>query len=131
MSRPSWLPSLIVREHGELESDYLTRVYETFSADFLDTRPSFQGRPLRLRYFMEGGVAAPNGKEATFWHLISEGEVETERRIDILRCERIGWVRAMLDHFEEGGAEVRVWRQIRQGKTNFGIALPTLSTYCS
>jgi len=32
-------------------------------------------------------------KEATFWHMIQEGSVESERIPDIRRCERIRWPR--------------------------------------
>ncbi|MNH30689.1 hypothetical protein D3C79_909980 [compost metagenome] len=33
------------------------------------------------------------GKEATFWHMISEGNDEAERLPDLRRCERIRWPR--------------------------------------
>lgn len=124
MSSFSWLPQLIVRLPEETEDAYLDRVYETFVADFVNYRPSFQGQPLQLRLYVNG-VIAPNGREGTFWHLMSEGEDEQTRTPDHDRCARLGWIRAMLDHFESNGPDVRVWRQLRSGRTNYGVALPT------
>jgi hypothetical protein len=44
---------------------------------------------------------------------------------DIARCERIGWVRAILDRLESGDPDIRVWQQQRNGKTNYGLSIPT------
>ena len=98
--------------------------YQTFATDFLHSRPTFQGRPLQLRIYLNGATP-PNGKEGTFWHLMSEGIDEETRTPDPARCERMGWIRAMLDHLRSNGPDVRVWSQSRHGKTNYGVALST------
>jgi hypothetical protein len=102
VSKFPWLPELIVRLPEEIADAYVDRVYQTFTADFIDSRPKFLGVPLGLRKYMPNGSVAPNGKEATFWHLTSEGEVEENRDPDFGRCERIGWVRAILENLESG-----------------------------
>ena len=49
------------------------------------------------------------GKEATFWHMISEGNDEAERLPDLRRCERIRWPRPIIENTED--AALKVWRE--------------------
>jgi hypothetical protein len=51
------------------------------------------------------------GKEATFWHLISEGELESDRLPDLRRCERIRWPRPVIEHTTE--PVIKVWENER------------------
>jgi hypothetical protein len=120
-----WLPELILRLPGETIDAYIDRVYPTFVADFIQYRPKFRGVELKLRKYMIDGLMHPSGKEATLWHLTSEGQTEENRSPDIARCERIGWVRAILDRLESGDPDIRVWQQQRSGKTNYGLSLST------
>lgn len=85
------------------------------------------------RDFLVGGgivagatVLAPSqpsrqGHHATFWHLISEGNVEDEREIKFDRLERICWPRILIEIFlscelEPNFAEINWWRN-RRGST--------------
>jgi hypothetical protein len=54
------------------------------------------------------------GKEATFWHLISEGKGEEERLPDLRRCERIRWPKPIIEHSDE--ATIKVWGNERKGE---------------
>ena len=39
-----------------------------------------------------------DGKEAGFWHCVSEGASEEQRLPDLRRCERIRWIRTVIEH---------------------------------
>jgi len=52
-----------------------------------------------------------SGKEATYWHCISEGKVEEDRLPDLRRCERIRWPRPCIEH----ETELKVWSEQRKG----------------
>jgi hypothetical protein len=103
------LPGLItLQEFGDDFDAYLEAVYEIFRDSFVTRKPVFQGRTLGLK-------AHPviEGKEYTFWHMISKGESEAERDPDLKRMERIRWSPEMIN-----GAEhpyLKVWRNIRAG----------------
>ena len=113
----AWLPALVLFESCEGNWErYVEVVYTHFKRDFVDSRPRFQGHRLRLkRYPVE------QGKEATFWHLISEGSIEAERTPDMRRCERICWPRPVIERAP--CTELRVWRQQRKGENRIAIAV--------
>ena len=78
-----------------------------------------------------------DGKEATFWHLTSEGKVEEERTPDIGRCERIGWVRSVIEHAHENC--IRVWSEPRRAESrvhlwlvpeNYVVVVAERAEYC-
>jgi hypothetical protein len=119
---PSWLPALALLEDagGDWEQ-YLAAIYEIFKADWIRSKSKFDGRPLRLkRHPLE------HGKEATFWHFISEGNVEVERVPDIRRCERIGWPKWMVVQ-KRPCSYLHHWQSSRKGETRHLIALPDYS----
>jgi len=114
-----WLPALIDC-NGEWERT-LERVHAQYQADFLERGLRFRGAPVHLRSGPRTG-----GKDACFWHLISEGETEEERTPDFRRCERMGWVRALIER-AENHQDISIWEQARKGRTNVVIALPDFS----
>lgn len=63
-----------------------------------------------------------NGREATFQHLVSEGDDEGQRLPDLRRCERIRWPRAIIDAL--GTHRVVAWANERRGDRRVVIALP-------
>jgi hypothetical protein len=85
---------------------YLDAIYAWFKQDFIDTKPIFQGRKLGLKRY-----PMTNGKEATFWHMIQEGAVESERTPDLRRCERIRWPRPIIE--SNGTPDIKIWRNKR------------------
>jgi hypothetical protein len=109
------LPNLI--ELDEFNGDflkYLEAVYECFKRDFIINRPIFRGVRLGLKkypLFQE--------KEATFWHMTSEGEDEANREPDLRRMERIKWPAAMINKSEH--PYLKVWENTRANKTNILI----------
>lgn len=109
------LPNLI--ELDEFNGDflkYLEAVYECFKRDFIINRPIFRGVRLGLKkypLFQE--------KEATFWHMTSEGEDEANREPNLRRMERISWPAAMINKSEH--PYLKVWENTRANKTNILI----------
>jgi hypothetical protein len=107
-NHPEWLPALVLlTDHGGDWDRYLAAIYAYFSQDFVNSQPVFRGRPLRLKRH-----PMSLGKEATFWHMVSEGEDEENRKIDFRRCERIRWPRPVIENSIAGG--VKVWENVRR-----------------
>jgi hypothetical protein len=104
---PTWLPPLLcLQDFGSDFPSYLAALYDVFHRDFVVGRPTFRGHRVGIKRHPQY-----DGKEATFWHLISEGRVEADRLPDLRRCERIYWPRAVIDH--ESEPEVKVWENKR------------------
>ena len=57
------------------------------------------------------------GRWASFWHLVSEGRVEQDRTPDLRRCERIRWVRWVIENALTH-PEVDEWENTRGTETN-------------
>ena len=110
MQRPHWLPPLVLLSDCEGDwNRYLDVLYSYFEADFLRTRPHFRGQGLGLKRH-----PLWEGKEATFWHMISEGRDEATRQPDLRRCERIRWPRAVIENFNDPA--VKVWETTRRNE---------------
>lgn len=104
---PDCLPGLIMLpEHGGDWARYVEAVYAAFKADFVDSKPAFRGRKLGLKRH-----PLSDGKEATFWHFISEGDTEAARTPNIRRCERIRWPRAIINGCD--ALKAKVWLEQR------------------
>lgn len=116
-----WLPELVTLSDYAGDWDaYLEAIYRHFCHDFIATKPAFPNRRWAMkRHPLE------KGKEATFWHLISEGEIEGERLPDLRRCERIRWPRPMVDAVASD--HVKVWTNRRHNEERVIIALEDFS----
>lgn len=111
MSSPTWsLPEIITLDSfgGDWER-FFVAIYECFRRDFVYSRPVYKGQRLGLK-----SHPVIEGKEATFWHLISDGETEAERLPDLRRCERICWPRYIIENLND--PSVKVWENVRSGK---------------
>jgi len=107
---PSWLPDLILLEHYKGNwNAYIHDTYQCFHEDFVQSRPLFQKLPISIRHH-----PAYEEKGATFWHLVSEGNEESERTPDLRRCERIGWPRPIIEN--AALTDVKVWETTRPWK---------------
>ncbi|EPA0351957.1 hypothetical protein AAIH29_02590 [Pseudomonas aeruginosa] len=105
MSLPEWLPALEdLTDYGGDFSRYLEAIYQIFCADFVESKPMFEGKRLGLKRH-----PIIQGKEATFWHMISEGNDEAERLPDLRRCERIRWPRPIIENASD--TALKVWRE--------------------
>ena len=66
------LPDLVLLEEYQGNWDaYLDALYQGFALDFIIDKPVFQGKRLGLKRY-----PVILDKEATFWHMISSGEIE-------------------------------------------------------
>ncbi|HUW56279.1 MAG TPA: hypothetical protein VMZ92_06560 [Planctomycetota bacterium] len=100
---PEWLSGLIrLQEFGGDWSRYVNEVFSLFYRDFIQSKPVLRGRQVRCRR-----DPICDGKEAGFWHCVSEGSEEESRTPDLRRCERIGWIRTVIENADE--PEVEVW----------------------
>lgn len=116
-----WLPDIVtLNDSGGAWDKYLEVLYAIFKKDFLDSSPAFTGKQMRLKR-----LPYEKGKEATFWHLISEGAVEADRTINLSRSERLPWPRPVIDAHAD--AKVRCWKNSRQGGDRILIALDDFS----
>ncbi len=102
-------PLVLFTDHSGDWDAYLNALYSWFKNDFVDTKPVFQGRRLGLKRHPE-----INGKEATFWHMIQEGAIESERIPDIRRCERIRWPRPIIE--SNDNSNIKIWQNERNGE---------------
>jgi hypothetical protein len=66
---------------------YEDKLYQIYLDEIVNAGLSFNGLPIRCQYRPES-----KNKHFGFWHLISEGEIETDRTPDLRRCERIHWI---------------------------------------
>ncbi|MGI6296338.1 MAG: hypothetical protein ACOX3G_09640 [Armatimonadota bacterium] len=105
---PDWLPDLILLDDydGDWHS-YIEVVYDYFCRDFVSSKPAFEDKRFGLKRHPE-----LEGKEATFWHVTSQGRDESERVPDLRRCERIRWLRPMIE--ATAHSKVRCWRNKRK-----------------
>jgi len=109
------LPELICLEqyNGDFNL-YLEAVYSLFKQDFIDKKPVFRGIRLGLKKY-----PLSQGKEATFWHMTSEGENEENRIPDLRRLERIKWPSPIINNSEH--PYLKVWGNKRGIKSNILI----------
>lgn len=108
---PSWLPRLILL--SDYEGDwygYVNAIYKRFEEDLLTNQPRYNEKWVRCRR-----DPIYDGKYAGFWHCVSEGKDEVNRTPDLRRCERIGWVRAVIVN-ADSASEVHSWKNERQGE---------------
>jgi hypothetical protein len=123
MAEPDWLPALVPFDWNRYEES-LEAAYQVFVRCFGDVkvRPAFQGRRLGLKRHPE-----LDGKSATFWHFVTEGNVEEDRTPVRSRIERIAWPHALI--VEAGGIPPRVcvWCTERGRSKRWLIALEDFS----
>jgi len=122
-----WLPPFVLLEDSRGNWDaYEEVLYEWFIADFVNSHPCWPGKRVGLKR-----QPLSKGKEATFWHFISDGETEADRTIDVRRCERIRWPRPTMEAFMERRpvVEDRIvwWKNERHGEYRYLLALPDFS----
>lgn len=104
------LPDLILLEDYNGEWDkYLEVLYRYFKEDFIDKDIVFDSR----KVFNVRNPLVEN-KEFSFWHLITEGEIEEKRLPDFRRCERIRWPKVILENYNE--LDVKIWEGERRNK---------------
>lgn len=114
---PDWLPPLVLfSDYNGNWDRYLEAIYACFKQDFIDSTPVFQGRRLGLKR-----LPMTNGKEATFWHMTSEGTNEEHRTPDFRRCERIRWRKPVIESSKD--PKVKCWVAVKRNEDRIHIWL--------
>ena len=122
--KPPWLPPLVLfSNYEENWNRYLNALYGYFEADFLRTTPRFRGQRLGLKRY-----PLWEDKEATFWHMISEGRSGTSRQPDLQRCERIRWPRAVIENADDSA--VKAWETTRRQERRDMLVVGTAGVSC-
>lgn len=112
-----WLPPIIkLEDFAGNWQEYESALYYSFQQDFVRNLPNFKGIRLALKRH-----PLYDNKEATYWHMISNGSNETEREPDLRRCERICWPRAIIENHNDKA--VKVWENTRKGQTRICLWL--------
>lgn len=110
---PAWLPDLILlSDHGDDWHRYIDAAFAIFYRDFIESQPEFQKQWVRCRR-----DPMFDGKEAGFWHCVSGGPNETQRVPDLRRCERIGWIKALM----EKSGECDCWPNFRKNEKRWCV----------
>lgn len=122
-----WLPPLVLLENSDGDwNAYEEVLYGHFKTDFVESLPHWTGKRVGLKRYPDY-----KGKEATFWHFISEGEIEDDRLPDIRRCERIRWPRPTMESFTNrqpaGNDRIVWWKNERRREERYLLALPDFS----
>jgi len=73
---------------------YEEGLHQIFLAEIVQGGIQFRGQRVGCRRHPE----AANGRWASFWHLVQEGRVEDDRTPDLRRCERLRWVRWVIEN---------------------------------
>ena len=96
---------------------YEQELFKVFKKDFMDYHPKFEGK-----YVYYVTKPSLNGKPHTFWHMTTEDKNyhpngEDDRCQSMRKCERIGWVRPIIEN-SQSNSQIKIWKEIinRGGK---------------
>jgi len=101
------LPDLILY-NGSWDK-YEETLYSVFKKDFIDNQSNLKG----FKIFI---IREPmfKDKEASFWHITSEGKVESKRTPDLRKCEKIGWIRPIIENYPH--QDIKAWKTKEKGR---------------
>lgn len=91
---------------------YETELHRIFMQEIAHGGIRFGGAVVSCRRYPEAAR-----RWASFWHLVQEGPVEEDRMPDLRRCERIRWVRWLIENAATHG-DIDVWQNTRRTETN-------------
>lgn len=101
------LPALILYESfGSNYENYISAIYEIFQNDFLNSTPIFRLDPSEVHI---NSRPYEQNKEHTFWHITTEGKVESDRLTNFRRCERIRYPKFLIENYDS--AICKIWEK--------------------
>ena len=116
-----WLPALIpFSDYDGQWPKYCEAIYSMFHRDFIASKPAYPSKRFATKRHPEY-----DGKAATFWHLISEGNVEDDRLPDLRRCERIAWPKPIIEAMNT--VAIRFWKNTRGRNVRILLAVEDFS----
>ena len=104
-STPDWLEPLALLEDfsGDPEA-YVAHLFSVFTRDFITTTPMFNGKKVLH------DKKDDNGRPQAFTHITTEENCQTKQReLCIRRCERIAWIKAVIENSND--PKVLVWEK--------------------
>ncbi|MDB2385155.1 hypothetical protein N9V96_01655 [Polaribacter sp.] len=106
-------------------NDYEEALLEVYEADLWKGGLTFNGLRVVPRVHKRFEL---NGKSLdwTFVHFTSRGEIEEDRDLDMRRCERIGWVKPIIENAHLDC--VKVW--VNERKDRNGKNVPSIVFWC-
>jgi len=105
METPNWLEPLTRLEdfNGDPEA-YIAHLFSVFTRDFITNTPIFQGKKVLH------DKKDDNGKPQAFSHITTEENCQTKQReLCLRRCERIAWIKAVIENSND--QKVLVWKK--------------------
>lgn len=107
---PDWLEPIV--KLSDFDGDprkYVEHLFSLFTRDFISNPPSFRGKKV---LFAKGN---DNGKPKAFVHITTEEDKTTkERNLALRRCERIAWIKAIIEHCDD--PSILIWEAEHFGK---------------
>lgn len=91
---------------------YRRQLSDVFRTQLSNGNPSFRGTRITCKRHPE-----TQGEWLAFWHLISVGEQENDRLPDMRRCERLPWVRWIIDNADNDN-DIDVWEHQNRRERN-------------
>jgi hypothetical protein len=91
---------------------YEDALYGIFLREIARGGIRYRGWPVNCRRIPEA-----RGRWASFWHLVQEGKVEDDRTPDLRRCERIRWVRWVIENARVH-PDISAWENTRGSESN-------------
>jgi hypothetical protein len=121
MSNPqptNWLTPIIeLTQFSGDPTKYFDHLYLLFKRDFMDSQPTFHGKSVFI-----GDQRIFNGKPECFWHVTSQEDRQTkERTPNLRRCERIEWIRLIIEHCND--TEVWEWPKQHEREVRHNLFL--------
>ncbi len=92
-----WLPNLEEYDGKKMDwNQYENHIYSIFKNDFIDTKPLFQDKEVNIRR-----IPMVFDKEDAFFHVTcKEYQKNGDRSPDLRRCERIRWIRKLIENYK-------------------------------
>lgn len=91
--------------------------YEDALAHVFETQIGCRGVSFRGKWVNQRRGPVTRGRSAAFWHLIQEGPIEDEREPNLRRCERLPWVRYIIDS-AGSDPDIDEWENVRGPERN-------------
>jgi hypothetical protein len=111
------LPDLIsLGNFNGVWADYIDEIYKIFESDFINRKPNFRGKEMRLKF-----NPLVDGKACTFYHMTHIGLDEQNRTPDLRRCERLSWAHPVIEKCD--GWKLKIWPQSRRNSNRLCIWL--------
>ncbi|MFQ7667777.1 MAG: hypothetical protein ACLRJ3_16010 [Thomasclavelia ramosa] len=115
-------PKIVTLE--DFNGDYIRyeqEIYNLFSKDFINRNIYFKGTQISHKKYPKH-----KGMSATFWHIVTNGDNETNREPNLRRYETICYPAFIIEECSNYCSNVLIWENIRKGKTRILIYCTTL-----